>query len=98
MPNGIDANAKLKLGQKITVPAKSAAVPAAAQPAVAAAQPATVAAPPTKMAAAEPGYSAVSIASHLHASVSETALRFTGHSASTASGVISGEALAWRLR
>jgi murein DD-endopeptidase MepM/ murein hydrolase activator NlpD len=54
--NGIDAGAKLKLGQKITVPgAKSAAAPATAQPAVAAAQPATVAAPGTKVAAgAEP--------------------------------------------
>src|SRR4051795_9579286 len=44
--NGIDAKAKLKLGQKITVPgAKSAAALVAAQPAVAAAQPAAVAAP-----------------------------------------------------
>jgi murein DD-endopeptidase MepM/ murein hydrolase activator NlpD len=51
--NGIDANSKLKLGQKINVPgAKSAAAPAAAQTQVAAAQPATVAAPATKMAAA----------------------------------------------
>ena len=52
--NGIDANSKLKLGQKINVPgAKSAA--AAAQPApVAAAQPGVVAAPATKMAAVEP--------------------------------------------
>jgi murein DD-endopeptidase MepM/ murein hydrolase activator NlpD len=51
--NGIDANTKLKLGQKITVPgAKSAAAPAVAQPAVAAAQPAAVAAPAIKMAAA----------------------------------------------
>src|SRR4051812_27240073 len=51
--NGIDANAKLKLGQKITVPgAKSAAAPAATQPAVAATQPAAVAAPATKLAAA----------------------------------------------
>jgi murein DD-endopeptidase MepM/ murein hydrolase activator NlpD len=54
--NGIDANAKLKLGQKITVPAaKSAATSAAVQPAVAVAQPAAVAAPATKVAAAEPG-------------------------------------------
>jgi murein DD-endopeptidase MepM/ murein hydrolase activator NlpD len=54
--NGIDANAKLKLGQKITVPsAKSAAAPVAAQPAqVAAAQPGAVAAPATKIAAVEP--------------------------------------------
>src|SRR3954451_496846 len=54
--NGIDANSKLKLGQKITVPgAKSAAAPPAAQPAQAAAtQPGAVAAPATKMAAVEP--------------------------------------------
>ena len=54
--NGIDANGKLKLGQKINVPgAKSAAAPAAAPPAqVAAAQPGVVAAPATKMAAVEP--------------------------------------------
>ncbi|HEV7411831.1 MAG TPA: peptidoglycan DD-metalloendopeptidase family protein [Bradyrhizobium sp.] len=54
--NGIDANSKLKLGQKINVPgAKSAAAPAAAQPAqVASAQPGAVAAPATKMAAVEP--------------------------------------------
>jgi murein DD-endopeptidase MepM/ murein hydrolase activator NlpD len=54
--NGIDANSKLKLGQKINVPgAKSAAAPAAAQPAqVAAAQPGVLAAPATKMAAVEP--------------------------------------------
>src|SRR5437588_529407 len=53
--NGMDAKAKLKLGQKITVPgAKSAAVAAPAQPAVAAAQPAAVAAPATKVAVAEP--------------------------------------------
>jgi murein DD-endopeptidase MepM/ murein hydrolase activator NlpD len=54
--NGIDANSKLKLGQKITVPgAKSAAAPVVAQPApAAAAQPGAVAAPATKMAAAEP--------------------------------------------
>jgi murein DD-endopeptidase MepM/ murein hydrolase activator NlpD len=53
--NGIDANSKLKLGQKINVPgAKSAAAPAAAAPAqVAAAQPGAVAAPATKMAAVE---------------------------------------------
>jgi murein DD-endopeptidase MepM/ murein hydrolase activator NlpD len=53
--NSLDANSKLKLGQKISVPgAKSAAAaaPAAAQPAVAAAQPAPVAAPATKLAAA----------------------------------------------
>jgi murein DD-endopeptidase MepM/ murein hydrolase activator NlpD len=54
--NGIDANAKLKLGQKVNVPgAKSAAAPAAAPPAqVATAQPGAVAAPATKMAAVEP--------------------------------------------
>src|ERR1700710_2820205 len=54
--NGIDANSKLKLGQKVTVPgAKSAAVAVAAQPAqVAGAQPGAVAAPATKMAAVEP--------------------------------------------
>jgi murein DD-endopeptidase MepM/ murein hydrolase activator NlpD len=53
--NGIDANSKLKLGQKITVPgAKSAAAPVAAQPAqVVAAQPGAVAVPATKIAAAE---------------------------------------------
>jgi murein DD-endopeptidase MepM/ murein hydrolase activator NlpD len=53
--NGIDANSKLKLGQKINVPgAKSAAAPAVAQPAqVVAAQPSAVAAPATKMAAVE---------------------------------------------
>jgi murein DD-endopeptidase MepM/ murein hydrolase activator NlpD len=52
--NGIDANSKLKLGQKINVPgAKSAAAPAAPQPAqVASAQP--VAAPATKVATVEP--------------------------------------------
>jgi murein DD-endopeptidase MepM/ murein hydrolase activator NlpD len=54
--NGIDANSKLKLGQKVTVPgAKSAAAPVAAQPAqVAGAQPGAVAAPATKLAAVEP--------------------------------------------
>jgi murein DD-endopeptidase MepM/ murein hydrolase activator NlpD len=54
--NGMDANSKLKLGQKINVPgAKSAAAPAAAAPAqVAAVQPGVVAAPATKMAAVEP--------------------------------------------
>ena len=54
--NGIDANSKLKLGQKVTVPgAKSAAAPTVAQPAqAAAAQPGAVAAPATKLAAAEP--------------------------------------------
>jgi murein DD-endopeptidase MepM/ murein hydrolase activator NlpD len=54
--NGIEANSKLKLGQKISVPgAKSAAAPLAAAPAqVAAAQPAAVAPPATKLAAIEP--------------------------------------------
>jgi murein DD-endopeptidase MepM/ murein hydrolase activator NlpD len=54
--NSIDANSKLKLGQKINVPGtKSAAAPAVAQPAqVAGAQPGAVAAPATKMAAVEP--------------------------------------------
>jgi murein DD-endopeptidase MepM/ murein hydrolase activator NlpD len=55
--NSLDANSKLKLGQKINVPgAKSAAAaPVAAAPAqVAAGQPAAVAAPATKLAAAAP--------------------------------------------
>jgi murein DD-endopeptidase MepM/ murein hydrolase activator NlpD len=54
--NGLDANSKLKLGQKISVPgAKSAAVPVAAAPAqVAAAPAAPLAAPATKLAAAAP--------------------------------------------
>jgi murein DD-endopeptidase MepM/ murein hydrolase activator NlpD len=54
--NGIDANSKLKLGQKISVPgAKSAAAPVAAQPAqVAGVQPGAMAAPATKMAVVEP--------------------------------------------
>jgi murein DD-endopeptidase MepM/ murein hydrolase activator NlpD len=53
--NGIEANSRLKLGQKINVPgAKSAAAPAVAAPAqVATAQPGAVAAPVTKMAAVE---------------------------------------------
>jgi murein DD-endopeptidase MepM/ murein hydrolase activator NlpD len=49
--NTLDANSKLKLGQKINVPgARSAA--AAVQPAVAAGQPAPAGAPATKLAAA----------------------------------------------
>jgi murein DD-endopeptidase MepM/ murein hydrolase activator NlpD len=54
--NSLDPSAKLKLGQKITVPgAKSAAAPAAVPSAqVAAAQPGAVAAPATKMAAVAP--------------------------------------------
>jgi murein DD-endopeptidase MepM/ murein hydrolase activator NlpD len=53
--NGLDANAKLKLGQKINIPgAKSAAAAAAAPPQVAGAQPGAVAAPATKMAAVTP--------------------------------------------
>jgi hypothetical protein len=46
------------------------------------------------LAAAEPGYSAIHIASHLHANLSESSLRFTGHSASTPTGVVAGDALA----
>jgi murein DD-endopeptidase MepM/ murein hydrolase activator NlpD len=53
--NGIEANSKLKLGQKINVPAaKSATAPVAAPAQVAAAQPGAVAAPATKVAAVEP--------------------------------------------
>ena len=51
--NSLDPNAKLKLGQKISVPgAKSAAAAAPAQ--IAGAQPGAVAAPATKMAAVTP--------------------------------------------
>jgi murein DD-endopeptidase MepM/ murein hydrolase activator NlpD len=52
--NGLDSQAKLKIGSKLTVPgAKTAAVAPAAQPtAVAAGQPAAPAPPATKMAAA----------------------------------------------
>jgi murein DD-endopeptidase MepM/ murein hydrolase activator NlpD len=52
--NGLDSQAKLKIGSKLTVPgAKTAAVTPAAQPAaVAAGQPAASAPPATKMAAA----------------------------------------------
>ena len=49
--NGIEPTAKLRLGTKLTVPAKAAATPGA-QPAVAAAQPAaTFVSPPTRVAA-----------------------------------------------
>ncbi len=51
--NGIESNAKLRLGMKLTVPgAKTAAVAPAAQPATVAAQPVAAVAPATKMAAA----------------------------------------------
>ena len=55
--NGLDPQAKLKLGTRLTVPAKTAAVAPVAQPAaVAAAQPAVALAPPaTKMAAVTAG-------------------------------------------
>jgi hypothetical protein len=46
------------------------------------------------LAASEPGYSAFNVASHLHTNLNDTSLRFTGHSASAASGVIYGDALA----
>ncbi len=51
--NGLESNAKLRLGMKLTVPgAKTAAVAPAAQPATVAAQPVAAVAPATKMAAA----------------------------------------------
>ena len=55
--NGLDPQAKLKLGARLTVPAKTAAVAPVAQPAaIAAAQPVTALAPPaTKMAAVTAG-------------------------------------------
>jgi hypothetical protein len=46
------------------------------------------------LASSDPGYSAFSVASHLHANVSETSLRVTGHSAALAMGVVSGDQLA----
>jgi murein DD-endopeptidase MepM/ murein hydrolase activator NlpD len=49
--NGIQPNAKLRLGMKLTVPAKATALAPAAQPAVAAAQPAAASAPATRLAA-----------------------------------------------
>ncbi len=53
--NSLDPNAKLKLGQKISVPgAKSAAAPAVAPTQVAGAQPTAVAAPATRIAAVTP--------------------------------------------
>ena len=55
--NGLDPQAKLKLGARLTVPARTAALAPVAQPAaVAAAQPAVALAPPaTKMAAVTAG-------------------------------------------
>jgi murein DD-endopeptidase MepM/ murein hydrolase activator NlpD len=55
--NGLDPQAKLKLGTRLTVPARTAAVAPDAQPAaIAAAQPVTALAPPaTKMAAVTAG-------------------------------------------
>jgi murein DD-endopeptidase MepM/ murein hydrolase activator NlpD len=55
--NGLDPQAKLKLGSRLTVPAKTAAIAPVVQPAaVAAAQPAAALAPPaTKMAAVTAG-------------------------------------------
>ena len=55
--NGLDPQAKLKLGARLTVPAKTAAAAPVVQPAaIAAAQPATALAPPaTKMAAVTAG-------------------------------------------
>jgi len=51
--NGLESNAKLRLGMKLTVPgAKTAAVAPAAQPATVAVQPVAAVAPATKMAAA----------------------------------------------
>jgi hypothetical protein len=46
------------------------------------------------LAAAEPGYSAINVATHLHTNLNDASLRFTGHSASAAAGVIYGDALA----
>jgi hypothetical protein len=46
------------------------------------------------LAASEPGYSAFNVASHLHTNLNDASLRFTGHSASAAAGVIYGDALA----
>jgi hypothetical protein len=46
------------------------------------------------LAAAEPGYSSFNVATHLHANLNDDSMRFTGHSASAASGVINGDALA----
>ena len=55
--NGLDPQAKLKLGARLTVPAKTAALAPVAQPAaIAAVQPATALAPPaTRMAAVTAG-------------------------------------------
>lgn len=46
------------------------------------------------LAATEPGYSAINVATHLHTNLNDATLRFTGHSASAAAGVIYGDALA----
>jgi murein DD-endopeptidase MepM/ murein hydrolase activator NlpD len=52
--NGIQPNAKLRLGMKLTVPAKATALTPATQPAVAAVQPAAPSAPATRLAAVTP--------------------------------------------
>ena len=52
--NGIQPNTKLRLGMRLTVPAKAAALAPAAQPAVAPAQPAAALAPATRLAAVTP--------------------------------------------
>src|SRR4029077_3049769 len=49
--NGIQPNAKLQLGMRLTVPAKATALSPAAQPAVTAVQPAAASAPATRLAA-----------------------------------------------
>src|SRR4029077_6432203 len=49
--NGIQPNAKLRLGMRLTVPAKATALSPAAQPAVTAVQPAAASAPATRLAA-----------------------------------------------
>lgn len=46
------------------------------------------------LAAAEPGYYSFNVATHLHTNLHDDSMRFTGHSASAASGVINGDALA----
>jgi murein DD-endopeptidase MepM/ murein hydrolase activator NlpD len=52
--NGIQPNAKLRLGMKLTVPAKATALVPATQSAVAAVQPAAALAPATRLAAVTP--------------------------------------------
>ena len=52
--NGIQPNTKLRLGMRLTVPAKAAALAPTAQPTVAAAQPAAALAPATRLAAVTP--------------------------------------------